>query len=197
MTAADRREQLLAAATVVFARSNYRAARTADIAAEAEVSEPLLYRHFPSKQALFCELIERIGSRIVEIWEDEIADAADALDALSRAGQRYLTNLTDHPDEARLQFNALAETSEPAIAAVLRANHRRYVAFFRRLLDQGRHEGVLRPGVDADSVAWLLDGIGVGLTVRELLEGPLGPDTKTIDTVIAWLAHPDDPRSRP
>lgn len=197
LPAADRRVQLLRAATAVFARSNFRAARIGDIAAEAGVSEPLLYRHFPSKKALFCELLDRIGRRIVEIWAEEITDAPDALDALRRAGHRYVANLAEHPAEARLQFQALAEAADPDIAEVLRANHARYVAFFRDLVVRGQGEGVIRAELDADAVAWLLDGMGVGFTVRELLDGPVPPDATAIDSVIAWLANPYNPRSTP
>lgn len=197
MAAADRRTQLLRAATTVFARTNYRAARTADIAAEAGVSEPLLYRHFPSKKALFCELLDRIGRRIIEVWEADLVQASDALDALDRAGRRYLVNLAEHPAEAQLQFQALAEVGDPDIALVLRANHARYVCFFTDLIVRGQQEGVIRSDLDVAALAWLLDGLGVSFTVRGLLDGPAPADTRTIDAVIAWLAHPDDPRSRP
>lgn len=197
LTAPQRRSELLRAGTTVFARAGYRGARVSDIAAEAGVSEPLLYRHFPSKKALFCELLDRIGRRIVEIWQNAVADAPDALEALRRAGRVYVRNLAEHPAEARLQFQALAENSDPEIAAVLRTNHQRYVAFFDDLLEQGRSQGVLRAELDTTAAAWLLNGMGVAFTVRDLLfpdDGGGSPTVEanesTIDTMIAWLAVP-------
>ncbi len=200
LTAPQRRKELLRAATTVFARAGYRGARVGDIVAEAGVSEPLLYRHFPSKKALFCELLDRIGRRIVEIWQDAIAEAPeapDALEALRRAGRVYVRNLAEHPAEARLQFQALAETSDPEIAAVLRTNHQRYVAFFDDLLELGRSQGVIRADIDTPAAAWLLNGMGVAFTVRDLLspdegEGPgsVGANESAIDLMIAWLAVP-------
>jgi AcrR family transcriptional regulator len=196
LTAAQRRRELLRAGTAVFARTNYRAARVSDIAAEAGVSEPMLYRHFPSKKALFCELLDRIGRRILEVWAEAVVDAPDALDALRRAGRVYVANLAEHPAEARLQFQALAESSDPEIAAVLRANHERYVTFFEDLLERGRTEGVLREDADTRTVAWVLDGMGVAFTVRDLLfadetaaRGTAGNAT-TIELILAWLATP-------
>ena len=57
LPAEERRKQILRSAVRVFARSNYRAAKVADIAAEAGVSEALLYKFFDSKQAIFLELL--------------------------------------------------------------------------------------------------------------------------------------------
>ena len=197
LTAPQRRSELLRAGTTVFARAGYRGARVGDIAAEAGVSEPLLYRHFPSKKALFCELLDRIGRRIVEMWQDAIAEAPNALEALRRTGRVYVRNLAEHPAEARLQFQALAETSDPEIAAVLRTNHLRYVEFFGDLLEQGRVQGVIRSALDTNAAAWLLNGMGVAFTVRDLLfpdDGGGSPTVEanesTIETMIAWLAIP-------
>lgn len=197
LAAADRRRELMRAATVVFAQSNYRAARVGDITAEAGVSEPVLYRHFASKKELFCELLDHIGRRILAIWQESVADAPDALEALRRVGRVYVANLARHPQEAKLQFQALAESDDPEIAEVLRINHRRYVGFFERLLDQGRAEGVFRRDVDPHAVAWMLDGMGVAFTVRDLLlvpdtdDGSIDQDVATIESVISWLAEPD------
>lgn len=189
---AERRHGIVRAATEVFAASNYRAAGIADIARRAGVSEPLIYRHFAGKKALFVDILERIGRRIVEIWAEAVAGAPDALAALRQAGEVYVENLRAHPDEARLQFQALAEAADPEIAAVLRENHRRYVEFFEGLIVRGQAEGVIRPEVDAHAVAWLLDGTGFTFTLTRLLDGDL--DAAQVDHVIKglldWLAAP-------
>ncbi len=52
LAAADRRNSILEAATTAFAARGFDGARTLEIAANAEVSEALLYRHFASKEAL-------------------------------------------------------------------------------------------------------------------------------------------------
>ncbi len=193
LAAADRQREILRAATAVFARSGYRGAGVADIAREAGVSEPLLYRHFSSKQAIFCTVLARIGQRILDIWEDAIVGAPDALTALRRAGMVYLANLRSHASEARLQFRALAEADDPAVRAVLAANHRAYLAFFEGLLDRGRAEGVLRAGVDPQSVAWLLNATGFTFTLGQLLDlgDPDGSRERAlVDGLLEWIAEP-------
>lgn len=53
LTSDERRTQLVAAARVVFTRHGLAGARTRDIAAEAGVTEGLVYQHFRSKEELF------------------------------------------------------------------------------------------------------------------------------------------------
>ena len=57
---ADRRESILAAATRAFAAEGFGGTRTQQIAKAAGVSEALLFRHFPSKQALYDAVHERL-----------------------------------------------------------------------------------------------------------------------------------------
>lgn len=59
MTAQHRREQLLCAASVQFARTGMHATTTAALAAAAGISEPVIYAHFDDKESLFKELVIR------------------------------------------------------------------------------------------------------------------------------------------
>jgi AcrR family transcriptional regulator len=56
---AQRREQILAAATKAFARAGFVATSLDDIAAEAEVTRVILYRHFESKTDLYQAVLDR------------------------------------------------------------------------------------------------------------------------------------------
>jgi AcrR family transcriptional regulator len=56
LAAKARREAIVKAALPLFARKGFAATTTKDLARAAGVSEPLLYRHFPSKEALYLEI---------------------------------------------------------------------------------------------------------------------------------------------
>jgi AcrR family transcriptional regulator len=56
MAAEERKEAIVRAALPLFARKGFAATTTKDLAKAAGVSEPLLYRHFPSKEALYLEI---------------------------------------------------------------------------------------------------------------------------------------------
>lgn len=59
ITPEARRELILRAAAGQFARYGFAAARLDDIAADAGVTKPMVYRHFESKKALYLALLER------------------------------------------------------------------------------------------------------------------------------------------
>jgi AcrR family transcriptional regulator len=54
----QRRPQIVAAARRLFARRGYDATTTREIAAEAGVSDALIYRHFPGKEALLRAVVD-------------------------------------------------------------------------------------------------------------------------------------------
>ncbi len=195
MSADERRKEILIAATSVFAESNYSGARVAAIAEAAGISEALLYKHFPSKKVLFCEILQRVGLRIVEIWEKAVANETDALEALRRAGEVYVDNLRSHRAEAALQFQALAETSDPDIAAALRTNHLRYIAFFEELVKRGQYQGVIRGDVDPHVAATILNGTGLTFTLAQRLdlEGADASPAPMIAAELDWLSQPLHP----
>src|SRR5215510_7088558 len=56
MTAEDRKLAIVKAASPLFARKGFARTTTRELAEAAGVSEPLLYKHFPSKEALYLEI---------------------------------------------------------------------------------------------------------------------------------------------
>src|SRR3982751_854574 len=59
MTAAARREQLIAIARGVFADRGFDGASVEEIAARAEVSKPVVYEHFGGKEGLYAVVVDR------------------------------------------------------------------------------------------------------------------------------------------
>jgi TetR/AcrR family transcriptional regulator, transcriptional repressor of aconitase len=53
----DRRKTIVTAAVPLFARNGFTGTTTRELAAAAGVSEALLFRHFPSKQSLYREIL--------------------------------------------------------------------------------------------------------------------------------------------
>src|ERR1700727_2793948 len=56
----ERRKAIVMAAVPLFARTGFAGTTTRELAAAAGVSEALLFRHFPSKQSLYREIL-RLG----------------------------------------------------------------------------------------------------------------------------------------
>ena len=78
LPAAERRGALVDAALRVFSDGSYAGATTAEIAREAGVSEPILYRHFASKRDLYFSCLEVAWQRIRTKLEAKLAELGPA-----------------------------------------------------------------------------------------------------------------------
>ena len=169
LSADQRRPQILKCAVRVFARSNYRAATVADVAAEAGISEALIYKFFPSKKAIFLEILRHMSERIVSTWQDEQDREENAVRALRNMGMEYHRRMIRHPDELRVQFQAISEVSDKAIADQLREDHRNYMRSIARVLRRGMRQGTIRRDLDVTALAFLFNGVGILMNMMRLL----------------------------
>jgi len=148
LPAAERRQQILEVATRVFARSGYVQASTAEIAAQAGISEPTIYRHFENKQALYLAVLDQTTTEFVGAWR-QIAEAApDALTALSRMSTWYQQQLEVRPQILELRFRSFAATDDPVIAEAVRDAYRQVVALVRGLFQKAIEDGKLPQQLD-------------------------------------------------
>ncbi|GIH95616.1 TetR/AcrR family transcriptional regulator [Planobispora siamensis] len=150
---AERREQILDAATRAFARAGYAATGLDDIAAEAALTRAMLYRHFESKADLYRAVLDRACLRLAETTgADDFDDAA--IPALLRAASA-------DPDGFRLLFRYAAREPDfreliDSITAASREVGRRNLA---RVIPEGPWldwAANLIPGFTLEAViAWL------------------------------------------
>src|SRR6516162_2897554 len=112
MRKAERKRQLLAHAKHLFVTLGYRDTTTEKIAAAAGVSEPVLYRHFDSKKALFLEVLQEIRQATLERWHAETATLTDPLAKLHAIADMYLGSTREHALEFRIMHRTLIETDD-------------------------------------------------------------------------------------
>jgi AcrR family transcriptional regulator len=169
LPADQRKKQILKSAVRVFARSNYRAAKVAEIAAEAGISEALLYKFFTSKQAIFLEILQHMSERIVASWQEEVDREEDTLEALRNMGTTYFERMKKHPEELRVQFQAISEIADKEIAERLREDHENYVHFITKVIRKGMRQGSVRKDLDVHMLGFLFDGGGILMNMMKLL----------------------------
>ena len=97
----ERRSQIVAAARRVFSRHGYDGAKTLQIAKEAKVSEALVYRHFPSKLALYRAVLRQVFLDQDERWHEQGIRGGGSLE-LARAIHTFIAaSAADASDPAR------------------------------------------------------------------------------------------------
>jgi AcrR family transcriptional regulator len=123
MSAEERRETVLEAAVPEFARRGLAGTSTEDVARRAGISQPYLFRLFPTKKALFLALVERCYQRIEDAF---LAAAGDKTgeEALAAMGDEY-ERLLDDRTLLLLQMHAYAACEDPDIRAATRAGYKR------------------------------------------------------------------------
>jgi AcrR family transcriptional regulator len=173
---ATSREQLLAAASRVFARAGYHGASMSEIAAEAGFSKGALYWNFASKEDLFFALLDELDGQLRAL----IAATATMPKERERTGElsRGLSAvLTNARDVVLLfhEYSALA-VRDPKVAA-------RYVERNARLREEIaaavrlRHEAIDVPlTMPAEDFATALIALVDGLSIQQLTEPDAVPE---------------------
>ncbi|MFU8884167.1 MAG: TetR/AcrR family transcriptional regulator [Cyanobacteriota bacterium] len=156
--------------------------RTAEIAARMGVTQPALFRHFPSKEALWCAALEHVTSLSLQ--------RLDALQARSGTAG-------DHPDTlvtAMLRSHAVLISQRPGVARLLlhelqnpmpsqgRAVVESFLARFRALLCQQLSQAG-RPELLGNVLLAQLQG----LVLQGLLAGDLSALPRQLETGLPLL----------
>jgi AcrR family transcriptional regulator len=118
MTAEERRADVLRAAVPVFAKGGFHGTSTEDVARAAGISQPYLFRLFPTKKALFLALVEQGFRRVREAFIAAVGDLTGE-DAMHAMGQRY-GELLDDRDDLMLQLHFYGACDDAEIAEAVR-----------------------------------------------------------------------------
>ncbi len=103
MSAEERRRSVIRAATAEFARGGYHGTSTEVIAQRVGVSQPYLFRLFPSKKAIFLAAAEHCVEGTIRSFE-EAAEGLSGEDALRAMAQAYNRTIAEQPEQLQMQM---------------------------------------------------------------------------------------------
>lgn len=177
LPAEARRQAVLDTASRVFSRSSYRGATTAEIAREAGISEPILYRHFGSKRDLYLACLEEAWASFRTVCVE--AMAADPDKCLGAIADAYMAK-GKKIRVIDLWIQALNEADDKVIATAVRRQIREVRDFFADTIRDGQQRGVLHPDRDPQAEAWIFVAGGLLATIDSRLGGLLGDDLERV-----------------
>lgn len=140
-SACGRREEILEAATRLFAEHGYSDTITQTLAEALQVGKGTLYRHFPSKRELFLAAVDRVMQRLREQVDASIAGVDDPLERIARAIRAYLSFFAEHPEYVELLIQDRAQFKDRKKPAYFEYQDQRVVRWrelYRSLIAQGR-----------------------------------------------------------
>ncbi len=174
------RNRLLSSSLRLFARNGYEATGVAEICEASRVSKGAFYHHFPTKQAVFVELLNDwligVNRQLASTLRGSATVPEGLLAMASR--MRSVFSAADGRLEIFLEFWQQARR-DPVIRKGVIAPYRQYRDILAEVVQKGIDEGSLRP-VDTKVAGQALETIAVGT----LLQGILDPKGARWDSVV-------------
>jgi AcrR family transcriptional regulator len=118
LPAAARRRQLLDVALARFAEQGFHATSMEDVAEAAGVTKPVLYQHFRSKRALYLELLDDVGARLLEAITKATAAATTPREQVEAGFKAYFRFVAGHQEAFTLLFGSGARRDDEFAEAV-------------------------------------------------------------------------------
>src|SRR5690242_18504701 len=167
LSAAQRRESILAAAVEVFSAAGYRAGKVSDVAALVGVSEPVIFQNFGSKAALFAAVVDRVAGHVQAELDRLAAQPGSAAGLLAHALEPGHRHGHGHGDGDGLHAHgfgahgvlfsdAFALIGEPELTEAARRAARTIAGHLADLIRRGQADGDIRADLDPEPAAWLL-----------------------------------------
>ncbi|MFJ5998102.1 TetR/AcrR family transcriptional regulator [Streptomyces sp. NPDC092370] len=103
MSAEERRESVIRAATTEFARGGYHGTSTEAIARRVGVSQPYLFRLFPGKKAIFLAAAQRCVEESIHTFE-EAAEGLEGEEAQHAMANAYTRVIAERPERLMMQM---------------------------------------------------------------------------------------------
>jgi AcrR family transcriptional regulator len=195
MAAEERRRCVVGAACRVFSKASYHGAPTAEIARESGVTEPVLYRHFPSKRDLYLACLDAGWAHVRGLWEEALANEPDPRLKLGAMGRAYvqLQRTGDRIMLSDLWIQALNEASEdPKIRKYLRGQVREVHDFVADVIRGSQAEGGILAERDPDAEAWIFISLGLLSTMDRRLGTVTDQDFEAVfASRRAWMTGSD------
>ncbi|HQR97964.1 MULTISPECIES: TetR/AcrR family transcriptional regulator [unclassified Polaromonas] len=184
------RDNILRAATKVFARYGYEGGSVEKISQSAKSFDRMIYYYFGSKEGLFIEVLEDMYRRMNDAELELDLDLEQPVESLKDVIRFVVTYYSKNPE-----FITLLNTENlhrgKHIAKSMRA--REYsspaIAIIQKLLESGVKKKVFRADISARNVYLLIAATGYFyISNRHTLSAFLGEDLQTPEALAAWQA---------
>jgi AcrR family transcriptional regulator len=185
--AVARCEEILDAATELFAEHGYSDAVTQELAERLGVGKGTLYRYFPSKQELFLAAVDRVMRRLREHVDAAIRDIGDPLDVFARAVEEFLAFFEEHPKYAEMLIQERAlfkDRTKPTYVEHREVNVARWRAVWRGLIA----DGVARD-VPVERITDVVGDLIYGTVFTNYFAGQKKPSAEQAQDILDIVLH--------
>jgi AcrR family transcriptional regulator len=193
----ERRPQIIAAATRIFARQGYHKSTMQDIAREAGLSIGGVYWYFKSKDQIVAAILERLFQEDMEVLRTLLDTRAPAGERLRSFASGYIETYSRFAwlDAIGLEFYVEA-AHDAGLRELFQTSLTRYRHALVALIEQGIRQGEFRdvnPSDAANAILSLEEGITLLLSIDPNIRWQNTFQTG-IELILAGLARPTESR---
>ena len=173
LPADERRAVTIEAVIALAGTQNPSDITTAAIAKHMNLTQGALFRHFPTKDALWQSVMEWVAVRLLARLDAAAQGIASPLGALQAMFIGHIAFVLEHPGVPRMMFGQL-QTSEPTVAKrMAQTLLQGYAERLRARIDAGKALGEISPEIQTQAAATLFIGTIQGLVMQSLLSNDL------------------------
>lgn len=146
---------------------------TAAIASHMKLTQGALFRHFPSKDAIWEAVMEWVAERLLARVDRAAAQAASPVAALQAIFLAHADFVAEHPGVPRMLFGELQRAGATPAKRLARTLLERYGERIRARLEAGKAAGEVSAALDVDAAVTLFVGTLQGLIMQSMLAGDI------------------------
>jgi AcrR family transcriptional regulator len=144
---------------------------TGDIAAAVGVTQGAVFKHFPTKDAIWLAAMSWVHAQLLGVLDEAAAAAPNPLEGLSAVFRAHVDFVVAHPGVPRLIFHELQQPADTPIKQEVRALLQAYRQLLLGLLNAAGQQRQVSADLDRDAAATLFVGIVQGLVMQSMLSG--------------------------
>lgn len=154
------RNKLLKTAEEVFGKKGYFEASIVDITKEAEVAQGTFYKYFPSKKAIYDELVRELSRDLRQYIKRSIQESKNHDEAQKKGFQAFFEWVRDNRNLYSIVQQAVIVDEE-----LYRWYYEKLAAGYVKSLNEAQLAGDFKE-LDKETIAYCLMGIGQFLGMR-------------------------------
>ena len=167
----ERQAEIVAAALRLARELSPALITTSDIAAAVGVTQGAVFKHFPTKDAIWLAAMAWVRERLLAALEAAAQAEPSPLGALAAVFRAHVAFVVAHPGVPRLIFHELQRPADSPVKQEVRALLQRYRRLLLGLFDAAVQQGQAPATLDKDAAATLFVGIVQGLVMQSMLNG--------------------------
>ena len=171
LPAEERRAVTVEAVISLAGTQNPSEITTAAIAKHMNLTQGALFRHFPTKEAIWEAVMIWVAERLIEKIDQASLGITSPLLALEAIFMSHVEFVIEHPGVPRMMFGELQRAESTAAKRMAQTLMQRYAERIRQRIEQGQASGDISPDIDVQSAATLFIGTIQGLVMQTMLSG--------------------------